>query len=150
MLETSERRRSTYLSRLYMPPHEEDYRYRNVNLVVRIVFPAKAIKSLTVLQARIVKLSEFGAVIQSSNLRKIPDHFYICVGNFEIFLTCAQLRANKDNLVVRFSKVEESSFIDALSLIPFPLDTMHKLKGKYGKTIAVRCHSHVEEDGVSV
>lgn len=132
-----------------MPPHEEDYRYRNVNLVVRIVFPAKAIKSLTVLQARIVKLSEFGAVIQSSSFSKIPDHFYICVGNFEIFLTCAQIRADKDSLVVRFSKVEDSSFVDSLSLISFPLDTMHKLKGKYGKSISARCHSHAERGGAS-
>jgi hypothetical protein len=136
MMEQQSRR--NYLSRLYPGQDEEEYRYRKVNLVARALFPARGVKSFATLQVRIVSLSEEAAVLQSNNLKYLPEHFYLCLGQFEIFLTCARRKVENGSMFVNFSKREDASFIEALSLITFPLDTIQQLQGKCSRAIEAR------------
>lgn len=131
-------RQRHYLARLYDVNNEEPSRVRSVNLVARALYPARGVKRLSVVQARIVGISESGAILQSSKIELIPDHFYLCLGHFEIFLTCAKLRSGKDGIFVRFSEFQDQSFVDSLCLIDFPLDTMHKMRGKHGRMIDLK------------
>ncbi len=127
-----------YLSRLYFDQHSEDYQYRRVNLVARAIYPARGVKSFATLQVRVVSLSETGAILQASNIKLLPDHFYLCLGKFEIFLTCAKVKDENGSMFVSFSRKEETSFIEALSLIAFPLDTLQQLQGNCSRAIEAR------------
>ena len=130
--------RRNYLSRLALANETEQSAYKSVNLVVRALCPVKGVKSFAIHQVRIVSLSETGAVLQARNIHILTDHFYLCLGDFEIFLTCARVKQQEESLFVRFSKKEESDFIRALTQITFPLTTLQKLRGQSTRAIEAR------------
>lgn len=125
MLQSSRPRH--YLAQFY-PGNEVPEAYRTVNLVARAAYPAPGMKALHSLQVRIVRLNEGGAVLQSRALDYLPDHFYLCLGEKEIVLTCAKKSIERGSMVVNFSKREERTFIDALARINFPLTTLKRLR----------------------
>ncbi|QRM44584.1 hypothetical protein [Rhizobium sp. BG4] len=136
MLSSSTHR--NYLSRLAFAGDNPEPVFTRVNLVARALCPVKGVKSFAAHQVRIVSISEAAAVLQARNIELLTDHFYLCLGKFEIFLTCARVRAQEGSLFVRFSKPEETSFIRALSEITFPMTTLEKLRGHSVRVIEAR------------
>ncbi len=127
-----------YLSRLAFTNDTAEPRFQKVNLVARALCPVKGVKSFATHQVRIVSISETGAVLQARNIQSLSDHFYLCLGKFEIVLTCACVKRQEDSVFVRFSKPEDAGFIRALALIDFPLTTLQTLRGQTSRTIEAR------------
>jgi|GEM_PF-1060862 len=127
-----------YLSRLAFAGDHPEPVFTRVNLVARALCPVKGVKSFAVHQVRIVSISETAAVLQARNIEQLTDHFYLCLGKFEIFLTCARMRTQEGSLFVRFSKPEETGFIRALAEITFPMTTLEKLRGHSVRAIEAR------------
>jgi len=118
-----------YLAQFYGANDNPHERHCKVNLVARALYPRAGVKSFASLQVRIVGLRENGAIIQSSAIEFLPDHFYICLGEGEIFLTCAKQNVTQAEMVVSFSQPVDAPFIQALSRIDFPLSTLKRLDG---------------------
>lgn len=127
-----------YLSRLAFADDAAEARYHAVNLLARALCPVKGVRSFATYQVRIVSISETGAVLQARNITSLTDHFYLCLGQFEILLTCTRVKRQEGSLFVRFSKPEESGFIHALALIDFPLTTLQRLRGQSSRRIEMR------------
>lgn len=127
-----------YLSRLAFAGDSAEPAFSRVNLVARALCPVKGVKSFAAHQVRIVSISETAAVLQARSLEPLSDHFYLCLGKFEIFITCARLRQQEGSLFVRFSKPEETDFIRALAGITFPMTTLQKLRGHSVRAIEAR------------
>jgi len=127
-----------YLSRLAFVGDNTEPAYQRVNLVVRALCPVKGVKSFAVHQVRIVSISEAGAVLQGRAIESLTDHFYLCLGKFEIFLTCARVKQQEGSLFVRFAKREESEFIRALTRISFPMTTLQTLRGHSPRAVEMR------------
>ena len=136
MLETHVHR--NYLSRLAFTGDAAEARYQTVNLLARVLCPINGVKSFATFQVRIVSISETGAVLQARNITSLTDHFYLCLGQFEIVLTCTRTKRQEGSLFVRFLKPEESSFIRALAMIDFPLTTLQRLRGHSSRGIQMR------------
>lgn len=126
-----------YLAQLYRA-NEEPKPLRKVNLVVRALFPAPGLKTLYSMQVRVVSINETGAVLQARTLDYLPDHFYLCLGEKEIVMTCAKASVNNGSMTVSFALDEESDFIEALTHISFPLSTLAKLHGACAPVVARR------------
>jgi hypothetical protein len=132
-----------YLAQFYgandNPQVGPQIRLRKANLVARAVYPTAAgVKSFASIQVRIVGLHENGATIQSSAIDFLPDHFYLCLGENEIFFTCAKLNVLKAEMVVSFSKPEDTFFIEALAKIGLPLATLKRMRGLCPPVIQAR------------
>ena len=127
-----------YLSRLAFADDAAQPTYHKVNLVARALCPTTTVKSFDIHQVRIAYISETAAVLQGHNIQTLTDHFYLCLGKAEIFLTCACVKRQEGSLVVRFSKSEESDFIRALAQISFPMATLQKLRGQSSRVIEAR------------
>jgi hypothetical protein len=136
MLESHTHR--NYLSRLAFAGETAEPVYQKVNLVAQALCPVNGVRSFATHQVRIVSISETGAVLQARNIQSLTNHFYLCLGKFEIFLTCARVKRQDDSLFVRFSKKEEGEFIRALAQITFPMATLQKLHGHSPRAIEVR------------
>ncbi|MDM9629819.1 hypothetical protein QTL95_28465 [Rhizobium sp. S152] len=131
-----------YLSRIAFEDQTLEPVYRKVNLVARALCPVRGVKSFTVHQVRIVSICETGAVLQARNVLALPDHFYLCLGKFEIFLTCGQTKRQDGSLFVRFSRREDRLFIRDLAEITFPMTTLQQLRGTASRAIEARIRPH--------
>ncbi|TWF54828.1 hypothetical protein [Neorhizobium alkalisoli] len=128
-----------YLAQFYSANDNPGIRQRKANLVARAIYPkAGGVKSFASLQVRIVGLHENGATIQSSAIEFLPDHFYLCLGDGEIFFTCAKKNVMKAEMVVSFSKPEDTFFIEALSKINLPLATLKRMRDSVPPVIQAR------------
>jgi hypothetical protein len=128
-----------YLAQFYSANDNPQIRIRKANLVARAVYPTAAgVKSFASIQVRIVGLHENGATIQSSAIDFLPDHFYLCLGENEIFFTCAKTNLFKAEMVVSFSKPEDTFFIEALAKIGLPLATLKRMRGLCPPVIQAR------------
>ena len=116
-----------FLAQFYGDNDNPGARYRKCNLVTRAIYPTAGIRSFAGLLVRIVGINESGAILQSTGITLLPEHFYICLGAGEIFLTCARKRLSETEMFVSFSRAEEEEFIDALCNIGFPLSPLTKM-----------------------
>jgi hypothetical protein len=135
---TSTQKPRNYLSQYYAGIDRQEAPFRKVNLVARAVYSTAGVKTFSVMQVRIVGLSDTGAIIQSSMLDYLSDHFYLCLGDREIFITCAKRNAVNGDMVVAFAQREKPDFIAALARITFPLTTLKRLRGACGPVIEGR------------
>lgn len=126
MLENSKPRH--YLAQFYGANDNPKVRYRKTNIVARAVYPNGGVKSFSSLQVRIVGISETGALIQAGAVEFLPDHFYLCLGNNEVFFTCAKRNVMKDKMVVSFAQPEDTFFINALTKGGLPLTTLKRMR----------------------
>ncbi|AJD44008.1 hypothetical protein RGR602_PB00479 (plasmid) [Rhizobium gallicum bv. gallicum R602sp] len=122
-----DRVQSTYLSRLAADLRTSARLKRNCRFMVRLVYPARALRNLTMTKALVVEVSENGARIRTS-CSTVPDHFYIVLGNYEYFIGVTAFRRSTGEIEVEFIKEQPTRFINALSRIEFPLATIHDLK----------------------
>lgn len=120
------------------PEVRPDIRMRRANLVARAVYPKSGVKSFSSLPVRIVGLHEEGAVIQCSAIDFLPEHFYLCLGENEIFFTCAKRKVVKAEMVVSFAQPEDTFFIDALAKINLPLATLKRMRDSVPPVIQAR------------
>ena len=127
-----------YLSRLAFGAEAPEQGYNKVNLLARALCPTKGVKSFEIQQVRVLHIDENGAVLQAQSVQSLTDHFYLCLGQFEILITCACRKRNDSTLVVRFSKREETAFIRALTRIDVPITTMQRLSGQSSQAIETR------------
>ena len=130
--------RRNYLSRLAFSNDDREQPYHKTNLVVRALCPIKGMRSFAVHKVRIVSINEAGAIVQARDIAILPEHFYLCLGKSEIFLTCSRVSKGDGSLFVRFSKPESSAFIQALTRISFPLTTLEQLRGNVAQAIETR------------
>ncbi|MGF0540273.1 hypothetical protein ACQQ2Q_19940 [Agrobacterium sp. ES01] len=135
---TSTQKQRHYLAQFYEGVDGSDATHRKANLVARAVFPVAGVKSFQAAQVRIVGLSDGGAVLHSSMLEYLPEHFYLCLGEREIFITCARRKVENGEMTVTFSNREDPAFIDALCQITFPLSTLKRLRGESVRAIEAR------------
>lgn len=124
---TAPRNRSTYLSRIEAHPRTRARLKRDCRFLVRLVYPAKALRNLTVIKAAVVEISEGGARIRTS-YSAVPDHLYIALGNYEYFIGATVSNRSKNEVEVEFIKEQPSRLINVLSRVQFPLATIHDLK----------------------
>jgi len=117
-----------YLSQFYTANDNAQQRVRKANLLAKAIYPKAGVKSFATLQIRIVGLHEKGAIIQSKALEFLPDHFYICLGDGEIFFTCAKKNLVRGDMVVAFSEEEDSFFIEALARVVLPLAALGSIR----------------------
>lgn len=127
-----------YLAQFYGANDNPQIRQRKANLVARAIYPQVGMKSFASVQIRIVALHERGAIIQSKALEFLPEHFYICLGEGEIFFTCARKNLFKGEMVVSFSQAEDPFFIEALAKIRLPLATLGRLRDSCPPVIQAR------------
>jgi hypothetical protein len=127
-----------YLAQFYGANDNPQIRLRKANLVARAVYPTAGVKSFASIQVRIVGLHENGATIQSSAIDFLPDHFYLCLGENEIFFTCAKINVLKAEMVVSFSRPEDTFFIETLAKIGLPLATLKRMRGLCPPVIQAR------------
>ena len=127
-----------YLSQLYAADDKPAIRLRKANFVVRAVYPRFGVKSFATLKVLVVGIHERGAVIWASAAQSLPEHFYLCVGDREVFLTCARMRANGSLIEVSFSHLEDPEFIKALAGISSPLITLERMRDTAPKSIRSR------------
>jgi hypothetical protein len=127
-----------YLAQFYGANDNPDIRIRRCNLVARAVYPSAGMKSFASLQVRIVGLHENGAIIQSSAIGFLPDHFYLCLGENEIFFTCARKSVDRAEMVLSFSQPEDTFFIETLAKIGLPLATLKRMRGLCPPVIQAR------------
>lgn len=127
-----------YLAQYYAADETPVGKARKCNVVARAVFPKAGVKSFSSLQVRILSIHEYGAHIQSSALAFLPDHFYICLGEGEIFITCVKKEAVQADMLVSFTKPLDTPFVEALSQIKFPLSTLHRMSGQFPAAIESR------------
>ncbi|MCY1668041.1 hypothetical protein [Rhizobium sp. SL86] len=127
-----------YLSQYYAPAPQEEAQFRKVNLVARAVYPVAGLKTFATMQVRIVGITDKGALLQSSMIEHLSDHFYLCLGEREIFITCAKRNIHDGGMVVGFSERESPAFVDALARIPFPLSTLKRMRGACAPAIEQR------------
>ncbi|PYB73265.1 hypothetical protein [Rhizobium wuzhouense] len=133
-----EPRRRHYLAQFYGANDNPHDRYRKTNLVARAIYPRAGVKSYCSLQVRIVGLNEQGAILQSSAIEFLPDHFYLCLGEEEIFLTCAKKSVLKADMFVTFARPESAELVESLTRMPFPLGTLRRLSGRCEPVIEAR------------
>jgi hypothetical protein len=133
-----EQRRRHYLAEFYDANDNPHARYRKANLVVRAIYPRAGVKSYCSLQVRIVGLHEQGAILQSTAIDFLPDHFYLCLGEEEIFLTCAKKSVLKTDMFVTFARPESAELVESLTQMSFPLGTLRRLRGCCSPVIEAR------------
>ncbi len=126
MLESSKPRH--YLAQFYEANDNPKVRYRKTNLVARAVYPNGGVKSFSSLQVHIVGICETGALIQAGAVEFLPDHFYLCLGDNEVFFTCAKRNVMKDRMVLIFSRPEDTFFINALAKGGLPLTALKRMR----------------------
>lgn len=122
-----QRKSSHYLSQFYIANDNSTSGMRKVDLMARAIFPTVGMRSFATTQIRIVGVNENGAVLQSGTNIPLPDHFYVALGENEIFLTCARDGSDGEQISVTFSGKEDARFIDALAAIQNPLQTLLRL-----------------------
>jgi hypothetical protein len=127
-----------YLAQFYGANDNPQIRIRKANLVARAVYPTAGMKSFASIQVRIVGLHENGAIIQSSAIDFLPEHFYLCLGENEIFFTCAKKNVLKAEMVLSFSQPEDTFFIETLAKIGLPLATLKRMRGLCPPVIQAR------------
>lgn len=118
-----------YLAQFYGANNGPVGQPRKCNLVARALYPKAGVKSFASLQVRIVSIHEEGALIQSSMIAFLPDHFYICLGEGEIFLTCAKKDVVQAEMLVSFRSSLDTPFVEALARINSPLITLKRMSG---------------------
>lgn len=134
-----DKRRRHYLAEFYGANDNPHARYGKANLVARAIYPrAAGVKSFCSLQVRIVGLHEGGAIVQSSAIEFLPDHFYLCLGDQEIFFTCAKKTVVKADMFVTFAQPESLELVEALRRLSFPLATLQTMKGRCEAVIEAR------------
>ncbi len=62
------------------------------------------------MQVRIVKLSTVGALLHGHLLEFLPEQFYLCLGEKEIFITCAKRQLKDNKMAVVFAQPESPGF----------------------------------------
>ena len=127
-----------YLAQFYGANDNPVGKARRCNLVARAIFPKAGVKSFSSVQVRILSIHEYGAHIQSSALGFIPDHFYLCLGESEIFVTCIKKEAVQADALLSFTKPLDTPFVEALSRIDFPLSTLRRMSGQFPAAIESR------------
>lgn len=118
---------STYLSRMAADVRTRVRLKRSCRFIVRLVYPARALRNLTVIKAVVLEISESSARIRTS-YSAVPDHFYVVLGNYEYFMGVTVFHRAKDEIEVEFIKEQPSRFVNVLSRVQFPLATIHDLK----------------------
>jgi hypothetical protein len=127
-----------YLSRFYGANDNPEARFRRTSLFARAIFPQAGIKAYQGMSVKIVGLQEQGAILQVADNESLPEHFYLCLGENEIFFTCARRDEVKAGLRVAFAEPEDTFFIDALARISLPMATFQKMRGSCPAVIQSR------------
>lgn len=133
----------TQKSRHYLAEHYQslgriDLDYRSANLLVRAVYPTSVMKSFATMQVRIVKISTEGALLHGHLLHHLPEQFYLCLGEQEIFITSAKRHLEDNRMAIVFAQPESRGFVQALSRITQPLSTLKRLRGAAAPAIEAR------------
>lgn len=136
MTETQKSRH--YLAEHYQSLGRIDLDYRSANLLVRAIYPTAVMKSFATMQVRIVKISTEGALLHGDLLHHLPEQFYLCLGEQEIFITSAKRHLQDERMAIVFAQPESRAFVHALSLIKQPLTTLQRLRGQAGPAIDAR------------
>lgn len=127
-----------YLSRFYSANDNPEMRVRRTSLFARAIFPQAGIKAYQGMTVKIIGLHEQGAILQVADSEMLPEHFYLCLGENEIFFTCARRGEVKAGLLVAFAEPEDTFFIEALSRISLPMATFQKMRGSCPAVIQSR------------
>ncbi|MCO5732122.1 hypothetical protein [Rhizobium sp. SSA_523] len=135
---TGTQRSRHYLAEHYQTLGRVDLDYRSSNLLVRAIYPTAAVKGFATMQVRIVKISTEGALLHGHLLSFLPDQFYLCLGEREIFITCAKRHLEDDRMAIVFAKPETQGFVQALSRITQPISTLKRLRGAAAPVIEAR------------
>jgi hypothetical protein len=116
-----------YLSRIGEKQDERRWMRRECNIMVRVMFPSKGVRKVTILNARILDISEGGAlaIIPYEN---VPKHFYIAIGKFQHNIGCVAKLIKKENVHIEFIKVQNGNLINYLSRFDNKFETLQELK----------------------
>lgn len=130
-----------YLAEHYQTLGRIDLNYRETNLLVRAVYSSKGMKNFSTMQVRIVKLSTEGALLHGHLMEFLPEQFYLCLGEKEIFITCAKRQLKDNKMAVVFAQPESPGFVQALVRVRTPLSTLKRLRGECAPAIEARITS---------
>lgn len=126
-----------YLAQHYQPLSRMNLDFCRTNLLVRAVY-CSGLKNVSTMQVRIVKLSTGGALLHGYLLHYLPEQFYLCLGEREIFITCAKRHLQDEKMAVVFAQPESAAFVQALARIRQPLSTLKTLRGASAPVIESR------------
>lgn len=126
-----------YLAGHYRALGRIDLDFRETNLLVRAIY-SSGMKNFSTMQVRIVKLSTGGALLHGHLLEYLPEQFYLCLGEREIFITCAKRHLQDEKMAVVFAEPESTGLVEALARIRQPLSTLKQLRGASAPVIEAR------------
>lgn len=116
-----------YLGKLVEEIEARAWLRRDCDLMVRVMFPAKGVKKVAILNGRLIDLSEGGA-LAIIPYEYVPTHFYIVIGKFQYNIGCVVRKFNREYVHVEFIKVQNTGMINYLSRIDNRFATLQELK----------------------
>lgn len=100
---------------------------RDCDLMVRIMFPAKGVKKVVILNGRLIDISEGGA-LAIIPYEQVPTYFYIILGKFQYNIGCVARKVEREYVHLEFIKTQNTNMINYLSRLDRRFDTMNELK----------------------
>jgi Ni,Fe-hydrogenase maturation factor len=118
---------SHYLSKIVEQNEARRWLRRDCSLMVRVMFPAQGVRKVAILNARLMDISEGGAlaVVPYEN---IPKHFYMVIGKFQYNIGCVARNIRKEFVHIEFIRIQNTNLINFLSRIDNKFDTLNELK----------------------
>lgn len=102
---------------VYSRSIEEKRRWvrRDVNFLVRLIFPSHGLREVLSANFRMLDLSEGGAALYIGSFSGSPDHFYLQFGDDKSeLLSCYLVQRTQHALSCRFSNPLPTAHIDAI------------------------------------
>lgn len=94
---------------------------RECNLCLGFLTTQKGVRGVTVGKIWLHNISEGGALASTSRW-KVPDHFYLYLGEFQYLIGCSVVARQGDVMRVQFIKEQDSELIDIFSRITDPFE----------------------------
>ena len=142
---SKDRKTRHYLAQFYGGNDNGAETVLKANLAARVVFPNRTMRQFATLPVRLVGIHRGGAELQSQALPFIPDHFYLCLGEGEIYITCAIRTKTKTAMTVSFAEEEPRAFVEALAMNRFPLSMLERIDGRCHPAIQARIRRKAEK-----
>jgi len=116
-----------YLGKLVEEIEARRWLRRDCDLMVRVMFPAKGVKQVVILNARLIDISE-GGTLAIIPYEQVPTHFYIIIGKFQYNIGCVARKVDREYVHVEFIKTQNTRLINYLSRLERRFDSMNELK----------------------
>ena len=116
-----------YLSRMGERQDERRWLRRECNIMVRVMFPFIGIRKVAVLNARLLDISEGGALAVIP-YKDVPKYFYIVIGKFQYNIGCVAKLIRNEFVHTEFIKIQNTNLINYLSRFDNKYETLSQLK----------------------